>query len=109
MGGRPPPYENDESDALAKHCTEKEDAGKEVEWQVEKSAAALPLVSRIGEGFEALVTGASDKGTWVRLLQPPVEGRGVSGFQGLDVGHRLRVQLTRTDVERGYIDFKRVS
>ena len=52
------------------------------------------------------VTGASDKGTWVRLLQPPVEGRLVSGFQGLDVGHRLRVQLIRTDVERGYIDFK---
>jgi exoribonuclease-2 len=67
------------------------------------------LESRIGERFDALVTGASDKGTWVRLLQLPVEGRLVSGFQGLDVGHRLRVQLTRTDVDRGFIDFKKVA
>ena len=108
MAGRSLPYEHDELKALAKHCTEEEDAAKKVERQVEKSAAALLLESRIGERFDALVTGASDKGTWVRLLQPPVEGRLVSGFQGLDVGHRLRVQLTRTDVERGYIDFKRV-
>jgi VacB/RNase II family 3'-5' exoribonuclease len=108
MAGRSVPYENDELEALAKHCTEEEDAAKKVERQVEKSAAALLLESRIGEQFDALVTGASDKGTWVRLLQPPVEGRLVSGFQGLDVGHRLRVQLTNTDVERGYIDFKKV-
>jgi exoribonuclease-2 len=93
--------------ALAKHCTEVEDAAKKVERQVEKSAAALLLESRIGERFDALVTGASDKGTWVRLLQPPVEGRLVSGFQGLDVGYRLRVQLIHTDVERGFIDFER--
>ena len=108
MTGRSQPYENDELEILARHCTEEEDAAKKVERQVAKSAAALLLESRIGERFEALVTGASDKGTWVRLLQPPVEGRLVSGFQGLDVGHRLRVQLTRTDVERGYIDLKRV-
>jgi exoribonuclease-2 len=67
------------------------------------------LESRIGEQFDAIVTGASEKGTWVRLLQPPIEGRLASGFEGLDVGHRLRVQLLRTDVERGYIDFKRVA
>jgi len=109
MAGRSLPYENDELEILAKHCTEEEDAAKKVERQVNKSAAALLLESRIGERFDALVTGASDKGTWVRLLQPPVEGRLVSGFQGLDVGHRLRVQLTRTDVERGFIDFKRVA
>ena len=107
MAGRSLPYENDELKALAKHCTEEEDAAKKVERQVEKSAAALLLESRIGERFDALVTGASDKGTWVRLLQPPVEGRLVSGFQGLDVGHRLRVQLIHTDVERGFIDFKK--
>ena len=101
------PYDNDELEALAKHCTLEEDAAKKVERQVEKSAAALLLESRIGERFDALVTGASDKGTWVRILQPPVEGRLVSGFQGMDVGHRLRVQLTRTDVERGFIDFKK--
>ena len=106
MAGRSLPYENDELEALAKHCTEEEDAAKKVERQVEKSAAALLLQSRIGERFDALVTGASDKGTWVRLLHSPVEGRLVSGFKGLDVGHKLRVQLTHTDVERGYIDFK---
>jgi VacB/RNase II family 3'-5' exoribonuclease len=109
LAGRSVPYENDELETLARHCTEEEDAAKKVERQVDKSAAALLLESRIGEQFDALVTGASDKGTWVRLLQPPVEGRLVSGFQGMDVGHRLRVQLTHTDVERGYIDFKRVA
>jgi VacB/RNase II family 3'-5' exoribonuclease len=108
LSRHPQPYQNDELAALAKHCTEEEDAAKKVERQVRKSAAAMLLESRIGERFEALVTGASEKGTYVRLLQPPVEGRLVSGFQGMDVGHRLRVQLTHTDVERGYIDFKKV-
>jgi VacB/RNase II family 3'-5' exoribonuclease len=106
--GRSLPYENDELEALAKHCTEAEDAAKKVERQVIKSAAAILLESRIGEQFDAIVTGAANKGTWVRLLQPPIEGRLESGFKGMDVGHRLRVQLVRTDVERGYIDFARV-
>jgi exoribonuclease-2 len=104
MAGRPLHYENDELEALAKHCTEEEDAARKVERQVAKSAAAILLESRIGEQFDAIVTGASEKGTWVRLLHPPVEGRLVSGFKGLDVGHKLRVQLIRTDVDRGYID-----
>ncbi|MGA2603315.1 MAG: RNB domain-containing ribonuclease [Verrucomicrobiia bacterium] len=108
VAGRSRPYENDELEALAKHCTEAEDAAKKVERQVTKSAAAILLESRIGEQFDAIVTGASDKGTWVRLLHPPIEGRLGSGFEGVDVGDRLRVQLVRTDVERGYIDFKRV-
>jgi len=108
VAGSSLPYENDELEALAKHCTEAEDAAKKVERQVTKSAAAILLETRIGEQFDAIVTGASDKGTWVRLLHPPVEGRLESGFEGMDVGHRLRVQLVRTDVERGYIDFKRV-
>jgi len=102
------PYENDELEALAKHCTEAEDAAKKVERQVTKSAAAILLESRVAEQFDAIVTGASDKGTWVRLLHPPIEGRLESGFEGVDVGDQLRVQLVRTDVERGYIDFKRV-
>ena len=80
-----------------------------IERQVRKSAAAILLESRIGEQFDAIVTGASDKGTWVRLLHPPIEGRRASGSKGMEVGHRLRVQLVRTDVERGYIDFKRVA
>ena len=108
VAGRSLPYENDELETLAKHCTEEEDAVKKVERQVTKSAAAMLLESRIGEQFDAIVTGASDKGTWVRLLHPPIEGRLDSGFEGMDVDHRLRVQLVRTDVERGYIDFKRV-
>jgi VacB/RNase II family 3'-5' exoribonuclease len=108
LTGRSQPYRNDELAALAKHCTEAEDAAKKVERQVGKSAAAMLLESRIGEHFDVFVTGASEKGTWVRLLQPPVEGRLVSGFQGMDVGHKLRVQLTHTDVERGYIDFRKV-
>ena len=66
----------------------------------------MMLKSRIGEHFEGIVTGASEKGTWVRLLQLPVEGKVVSGFKGLDVGDRVRVELVRTEVERGYIDFK---
>jgi VacB/RNase II family 3'-5' exoribonuclease len=107
MVGQSSPYTNDDLQVLAKHCTEEEDAAKKVERQVGKSAAAMVLESKIGEKFDAVVTGASDKGTWVRLLHPPVEGRLVSGFEGMDVGHRLRVQLTHTDVERGYIDFKK--
>ncbi len=103
------PYKQDELTDLVKHCTEQENAAKKVERQVRKSAAALLLEHRIGERFDAFVTGAADKGTWVRLLHPPIEGRLASGFEGLDVGQRLRVELISTDVERGYIDFKRVS
>ena len=106
MSGRGIPYKSDELETLAKHCTEQEDDAKKVERQVEKSAAAMMLKSRIGQRFEGIVTGASEKGTWVRLLQLPVEGKVVSGFRGLDVGDRVRVELVRTNVERGYIDFK---
>jgi exoribonuclease-2 len=103
------PYADDELVELAKHCTEKEDDANKVERQVGKSAAAMLLSSRIGERFEGIVTGAADKGTWVRIFHPPVEGRLLYGFEGVDVGHRLRVQLIHTDVDRGYIDFKRVN
>ncbi|HMK61889.1 MAG TPA: RNB domain-containing ribonuclease [Dissulfurispiraceae bacterium] len=103
------PYSNDELQTLAKHCTEEEDAVKKVERQVSKSAAALLLESRIGEKFDAIITGASEKGTWARLLAMPVEGRLIQGFKGSDVGHRIRVQLVNTDVEKGFIDFKKVN
>jgi len=108
MAGRSMPYENDELESLAKHCTQKEDDANKVERLVAKSAAAMLLSSRIGEQFDAIVTGASDKGTWVRLLHPPIEGRLESGFEGMDVGRGIRVQLVHTNVELGYIDFKRV-
>jgi VacB/RNase II family 3'-5' exoribonuclease len=106
---QPVPYKKDDLDILAVHCTEAEDSARKVERQVEKSAAALLLESRIGEQFDGIVTGASEKGTWVRLISVPVEGKVVQGFEGLDVGDRVRVRLTETDVERGFIDFKKVS
>lgn len=93
--------------ALARHCTEQEDNAAKVERQVRKSAAALLMRSRIGERFDGLVTGASDKGTWVRITAPHVEGKLVRGVERLDVGDRVRVELIATDVERGYIDFAR--
>ena len=108
LAGAAWPYGKDELDALACHCTEEEDAADKVERQVDKSAEALLLKSRINEQFEALVTGASEKGTWVRLLPLPVEGKLVQGSSGLDIGDRLRVQLVAIDVERGFIDFKQV-
>ena len=108
LAGAPVPYGKDELTSLAAHCTEEEDAVKKVERQVEKSAAAMFLGQRIGEQFDGIITGAASKGTWVRLFHPPVEGRLVQGFEGADVGHRISVQLVRTDVERGFIDFKRV-
>jgi exoribonuclease-2 len=100
-------YATNELEGLAKHCTQMEDAAKKVERQVVKSAAALLLKSRIGERFDGLVTGASEKGTWIRIANPPVEGRLTKGFERLDVGSRLRVKLVNTNVERGFIDFEK--
>ncbi len=109
LEGRSSPYSNDGLEDLARHCTKQEDAANKVERQVEKSAAALLLELRIGEQFEAMATGASSKGTWVRLLSMPVEGKLVQGFDGVDVGDRIRVQLIAVDVEKGYIDFRQVN
>ena len=109
LEGKPVPYSKDELDGLAVHCTEAEDAAKKVERQVGKSAAALLLESRIGEQFDAIVTGAAAKGTWVRLLTIPVEGKVVSGFEGLDVGDRTRVQLISVNVQQGFIDFRKIN
>jgi ribonuclease R len=108
LEGKPVPYRKDELDVLAAHCTAAEDAANKVERQVGKSAAALLLESRIGEQFDAIATGASEKGTWVRLLNVPVEGKLMHGFEGVDVGDRMRVQLISVDVEQGYIDFKKI-
>ena len=105
----PAPYSKDELTALAAQCTQREDDANKVERLVRKAAAALLMQNRKGERFDGIVTGASAKGTWVRVLQPPVEGRVVRGEQGLDVGDRVTVQLVDTDVERGYIDFARAS
>jgi exoribonuclease-2 len=103
-----PPYSADELKALAAHCTLQEDNAAKVERQVAKSAAALLLESRIGAQFDGIVTGASGKGTWARITQPIAEGRIVRGFEGLQVGDRVHVQLVHTDVEHGFIDFATV-
>ena len=106
-GSPHPPYSDAELQAIAERCTEREDAANKVERLVRKAAAALLLQSRIGERFDAIVTGASDKGTWVRIRRPPVEGRLERGHEGLDVGDRVRVKLVHTDPARGFIDFAR--
>jgi exoribonuclease-2 len=107
LAGEPMPYETAELHALAAHCTDQEDDADKVERLVRKSAAALLLEQQIGQRFEGVVTGASEKGTWVRIFQPPVEGKLVHGWEGLEVGDKLRVKLISTDVERGFIDFVR--
>ena len=106
LSGRPP-YPIPRLVELAEHCTAREDDATKVERRVAKSAAALLLSGRTGETFDAVVTGASAKGTWVRITSPPVEGRLERGTAGLDVGDPVRVTLISTDVERGFIDFAR--
>jgi exoribonuclease-2 len=101
-------YSREELVGLARHCTEKEDDANKVERLVAKSAAAMLLASRIGDQFEAICTGAADKGTWVRIFHPPTEGRLLYGYESVDVGSRLKVQLIHTDIEKGFIDFKKV-
>jgi VacB/RNase II family 3'-5' exoribonuclease len=108
LENRSAPYPREELEQLASHCTQQEDNAAKVERQVQKSAAALLLASRIGERFDAIVTGASPKGTWARIETPCVEGKIVQGDRGLDVGDHVQVVLVHTDVERGFIDFKRV-
>jgi VacB/RNase II family 3'-5' exoribonuclease len=108
LAGHQSPYALPELEALAAHCTRQEDAANKVERQVRKSAAALLVRRHVGEQFAGIVTGASPKGTWVRVANPPMEGKVVRGERGLDVGDRVRVQLASVDVERGFIDFYRM-
>jgi len=103
----PSPYSDAELGDLAPHCTEQEDNADKVERQVRKSAAALLLENRIGDRFDAIVTGASEKGTWVRIFQPPVEGKLVHGGEDAKVGQKMRVKLISTDFDRGFVDFVR--
>jgi exoribonuclease II len=107
MTKRASPYSDAQLQELAAHCTLQEHNAAKVERAVNKSAAASLLASRIGAKFDAIVTGASDKGTWVRISSPTTEGKVVKGFEGLDVGDRVRVVLLHTDVARGFIDFAR--
>jgi exoribonuclease-2 len=104
-----PPYADAELDAIARACTQKEDAARKVERDMNKRLAAAALQHRLGQNFSAVVTGVTPKGVFVRVLDPPVEGRLMRGEQGLDVGDRLRVSLLAADPRRGFIDFGRIA
>ena len=106
LAGQKNPYSDDELSAIAANCTQKEDAARKVEREMSKRIVAVAMQHRIGEVFDALVTGVTDRGTFLRVLQPRMEGLLVEGH-GLDVGDKLRAKLIRTDVQRGYIDFAR--
>ena len=107
VAGAPPPYSAEALAAIASHCTLQEDNANKVERQVLKAAAAWLLHGRIGESFDAIVTGAAPKGTFVRITRPLVEGRVVRGFEGLDVGDGVRVRLVGVDAAQSHIDFER--
>jgi exoribonuclease-2 len=102
------PYSDDDLGQLAQHCTEREDAARKVERTMRKVGAAIMLADHIGEKYDAIVTGRSSSGTYVRLLHPPAEGRVVRGEKGMDVGDRVTVRLIGTDAEKGWIDFEGV-
>ncbi len=102
-----PPYTDDELAITARTCTFKEDAARKVERTMSKRVAAVALEGRKGQTFDAIVTGVTPKGVFVRALDPPVDGRLMRGEAGVDVGDRIRVQLLDTDPQRGYIDFAR--
>jgi VacB/RNase II family 3'-5' exoribonuclease len=108
LAGQPNPYSDDELSAIAANCTEKGDAARKVEREMAKRLAAVALQRRIGAIFDAIVTGVTPKGTFVRVLQPRVDGLLAQGQQGVDVGDKLRVKLIRTDVLHGFIDFARI-
>ncbi|HEX6804940.1 MAG TPA: RNB domain-containing ribonuclease [Terriglobales bacterium] len=107
IGGSPPPYSDDELAGIARNCTDKEDAARKVEREMTKRVAAVMMSSRIGEVFDGFVTGVTPHGTFVRVMNPHVEGLLAQGAQGVNVGDHFRIRLTRTDVQRGYIDFAR--
>lgn len=107
LAGRPQPYSVAELKAIAEHCNQRGDAARKVERKMRKVAAAVLLKDRIGAAFDAIVTGASEKGTFARLLSPPVDGRIMRGERGLRIGQKTRVKLVSTDPERGFIDFER--
>ena len=108
LAGKPNPYSDGELTAIAANCTLKENAAKKVEREMSKRLSAIAMQHRIGEVFDAIVTGASDKGTFIRVMQPHIEGLLAQGQQGLDVGDRLRAKLIRTDAQKGFIDFAQV-
>jgi len=108
LASAPPPYSDDQLSEIARNCTVKEDAARKVERQVRKIAAAILFSNRIGQRFKAIVTGNKPTGTYVRVVDPPVEGRLVRGENGVDVGDEIEVELLSTNPKKGFIDFGRV-
>jgi exoribonuclease R len=108
LSGSPSPYSDEDLNVAARNCTLKEDAARKVERKVAKMIAAMAMGNRLGQVFDAIVTGVTPKGVFVRVLQPHVEGLLARGQEGLDVGDKLKARLVSTDVHRGYIDFVRV-
>jgi len=105
LAGKPGPYSDDELTAIAANCTQKGDAARKVEREMSKRLAAVAMSHRVGETFDAIVTGVTPSGTFVRVMQPHIEGLLAQGAQGLHIGDKIRAKLTRTDVQRGFIDF----
>jgi exoribonuclease-2 len=107
LAKKPAPYTDADLESTARNCTLKEDAARKVERIMEKRVAAVAMHDSIGRRFAAVVTGVTPKGTFVRVLNPPVEGLLARGHEGVDVGDKLEVTLVSTDPERGYLDFAR--
>jgi len=107
LDGKLGPYSDDQLTSIAANCTQKGDAARKVEREMSKRLAAVAMSHRVGETFDAVVTGVTPKGTFVRVLQPHIEGLLAQGSQGLHVGDKIRAKLTRTDAQRGFIDFAR--
>ena len=105
LDGKAGPYSDNDLAAIALNCTNKGDAARKVEREMSKRLAALAMSRHVGETFDGMVTGTTPKGTFVRVMQPHMEGLLTQGAQGLNVGDKLRVRLTRTDVQHGFIDF----
>src|SRR6202171_2104442 len=105
LDGKPGPYSDNDLAAIASNCTEKGDAARKVEREMSKRLAAIAMSHRVGETFDAIITGVTPKGTFIRVMQPHIEGLLAQGAQGLHVGDKLRAKLVRTDVQHGFIDF----
>jgi exoribonuclease-2 len=109
VANQPAPYSDTDLAAIALHCNEADKELRKIERTMQKRVAAVAMASRVGQVFPGVVTGASDKGVYVRVIRPPFEGRVVQGGDGLDVGDKVNVKLIHTDPARAFIDFARVS
>ncbi|MDD5111717.1 MAG: RNB domain-containing ribonuclease [Candidatus Altiarchaeota archaeon] len=106
LDGKMSPYDRKELTDLSSWCTGRDKASQKVERLMRKAAAAVLLAGRVGDSFDAIITGSSNKGTYARIISPPVEGRVIRGGEGAGVGRKVRVRLVNMDPQKGYIDFE---